>query len=148
MALCSIVYHKKGWAWRHLSPQTNPDSWPRSALTLELLSRAASSVGVTSPFQRSQHRKQFWRRVDHKKVLTWFHILLNFLSNSSFLADFFHLLWYASLNNLKPDLSLRRLSSRTCWGMALIKLSASSNGLRRFSAWKKLFFKLYIDRVW
>ena len=49
------------------APQTNPDSQRRTAPTLELLSRAVSSVGVTSPIQRSQHRKQFWRRVDHKK---------------------------------------------------------------------------------
>ena len=27
-----------------------------------------SSIGVTSPFQRSQHRKQFQREVDHKKT--------------------------------------------------------------------------------
>ena len=34
---------------------------------LELHSRAASSVGITSPFQRSQHRKQFPRKADNKK---------------------------------------------------------------------------------
>ena len=33
-------------------------------------SRAASSVGVTSPFQWSQHRKQFWRRADKKPYFT------------------------------------------------------------------------------
>ena len=50
------------------APQTNPDSQRRTAPTLELLSSAVSSVDVTSPIQRSQHRKQFWRRVDHKKT--------------------------------------------------------------------------------
>ena len=39
---------------------------PRSELALELHSRAASSVGGTSPFPRSQHRKQFWRKADKK----------------------------------------------------------------------------------
>ena len=34
-------------------------------LALELHSRAASSVGVTSPFQWSQHRTQFWRKADN-----------------------------------------------------------------------------------
>ena len=48
------------------APQTNPDTWPRSEPTLELHSRAASSVGITSPFQRSQHRKQFQRKADKK----------------------------------------------------------------------------------
>ena len=33
----------------------------------ELHSRAASSVGITSPFQRSQKSKQFWRKADNKK---------------------------------------------------------------------------------
>ena len=50
------------WEWGNPSdkaPQTNPDSQPRSEPAPELYSRAASSVGVTSPFQRSQHRKQF-----------------------------------------------------------------------------------------
>ena len=57
----------------HVAPQTNPDSQPRSELTLELHSRATSSVGVMSAFQRSQHRKQFWRKADNKKtVLTSF----------------------------------------------------------------------------
>ena len=46
--------------------QINPDSWPRSAPTLKIHSRAASSVGVTSPFQRSQHMKQFRRKADKK----------------------------------------------------------------------------------
>ena len=40
-------------------PKTNPDSQPRSEPVLELHCRAASSVGVMSPFQRSQNRKQF-----------------------------------------------------------------------------------------
>ena len=48
------------------APQTNPDSHPRSEPALELHSRAASSVGITSPFQRSQHRKQFRRKADKK----------------------------------------------------------------------------------
>ena len=33
--------------------QTNPNTQPRSEPALELHSRAASSVGITSPFQRS-----------------------------------------------------------------------------------------------
>ena len=33
--------------------------------TLELHSRAASSVGITSPLQRSQHRKQFLRKAEN-----------------------------------------------------------------------------------
>ena len=49
------------------APQTNPDSWPRSELALELHSR--SSVGVTSHLQRSRHRKQFRRKADKKKHL-------------------------------------------------------------------------------
>ena len=52
---------------RDIAPQTNPDSPPRSEPALGLHSRAASSVGVTSLFQRSQHRKPFRRRADHKK---------------------------------------------------------------------------------
>ena len=40
---------------------------PRSEPALELHSRAASSVGFTSLFQRSQHRKQFRRKADNKK---------------------------------------------------------------------------------
>ena len=58
------------WEWGNptdKAPQTNSDSWPRSAPALELLSRAASSVGVTSPFQWSQRRKQLWRRADQKE---------------------------------------------------------------------------------
>ena len=47
------------------APQTNLDTQPRTEPALELHSRAASSVGVTSPFQQSEHRKQFWRRVDN-----------------------------------------------------------------------------------
>ena len=43
---------------------------------LELHSRAASSVAITSPFLRSQHRKQFQKRADHKKEpvtrVVWF----------------------------------------------------------------------------
>ena len=50
------------------APQTNQDSGPKSVPTLELHSWAASSVGITSPFQRSQHRKQFQRKVDNKKT--------------------------------------------------------------------------------
>ena len=41
-------------------------NWFSSEPALEPHSRAASSVGVTSPFQRSQHRKQFQRKVDKK----------------------------------------------------------------------------------
>ena len=58
------------WEWGNpidKAPQTNPDSRPRSAPALDLLSRAASNVGVMLPLQRSQHRKQFRRRVEHKK---------------------------------------------------------------------------------
>ena len=44
-----------------LTPQTNPDTQPRSEPALELHSRAASSVGITSLLQRSQHKKQFRR---------------------------------------------------------------------------------------
>ena len=43
------------------------DNRPRSVPALELLSRAASSVGVIEPFQRSQHREQSRRRADRKK---------------------------------------------------------------------------------
>ena len=50
----------------YIAPQTNLDSQPRSVPALELHSRAASSVGITSPFQRSQHRKQFRRKADKK----------------------------------------------------------------------------------
>ena len=53
------------WEWRNpieKALQLNPDSLTRLEPALELHSRAASSVGVTSPFQRSQHRKQFRRR--------------------------------------------------------------------------------------
>ena len=56
----------------------NPDSWPRSVPALELHSRAASRVGVTSPFQQSQHREQFRRKAnkknwpkDSKKQAVW-----------------------------------------------------------------------------
>ena len=38
---------------RDIAPQTNPDSLPRSKPALEQHSRAASSVGVMSPFQQS-----------------------------------------------------------------------------------------------
>ena len=61
------------WEWGNPidnAPQTNPDSWPRSEPAPELHSRAASSIGIKSPFQQSQHRKQFWRRVDHKKTVS------------------------------------------------------------------------------
>ena len=51
-----------------ITPQTNPDSQPRSEPALELQSRAASKVGDTSPFQWSQYRKQFLRKADHKKI--------------------------------------------------------------------------------
>ena len=54
----------------YITPQTNPDSQPRSVPALELHSRAASSVGVMTPFQRSQHRKQFRRKADKKNRLT------------------------------------------------------------------------------
>ena len=50
------------------APQTNPDSRPRSVPALELHSRAASSVGITSPFQQSQQRKQFRRKADNEKI--------------------------------------------------------------------------------
>ena len=43
------------WEWGNTidkAPKTNPDTRPRSEPTLELHSRAASSVGITSPFQR------------------------------------------------------------------------------------------------
>ena len=40
-------------------------SSPRSEPALQLHSRAASSVGGTSLFPQSQHRKQFWRRADN-----------------------------------------------------------------------------------
>ena len=50
------------------APQTNLDSRPRSEPALELHSRAVSSEGVMSPFQRSQHRKQFRRKADNKKT--------------------------------------------------------------------------------
>ena len=44
----------------------------RSEPALELHSRATSSVGITSPFQRSQHRKQFRRKADKKKIFRVF----------------------------------------------------------------------------
>ena len=47
------------------APQTNPDTCPRSEPALELHSKATSSVGITSPFQRSQHRKQFKTKADN-----------------------------------------------------------------------------------
>ena len=50
------------------APQTNQDSRPRSDPTLELHSKAASSVGITSTFQRSKHKKQFWRKADKKNM--------------------------------------------------------------------------------
>ena len=62
-----IIY---SWEWGNpidKASQTNPDSQPRSESTLEIYSRAASSVGITSPFQWSQHRKQFSRKAAHKK---------------------------------------------------------------------------------
>ena len=43
------------------------DVRPKSEPALELHSRAASSVGVTSLFQQSQHRKQFQRKADNSK---------------------------------------------------------------------------------
>ena len=52
--------------WHSSSNQSRLTTQIRTCLRLH--SRAASSVGVTSPFQRSQHRKQFWRRADHKKT--------------------------------------------------------------------------------
>ena len=48
------------------APQTNLATQPRSEPALELHSRAASSVGVKSPFQQSHHRKQFRRKADKK----------------------------------------------------------------------------------
>ena len=75
------------WEWGNpidKAPQTNPDSWPRSEPALELHSRAMSSVGLTSPFQRSQHRKQFWRKaVNNKKE--WL--------TPAMVAERFKLLW-------------------------------------------------------
>ena len=50
-----------------ITRDTSEPNYPRSAPTLELHSRTVSNVSVTSPFQRSQHRKQFWRKVNHKK---------------------------------------------------------------------------------
>ena len=44
--------------------RSNTDVRPRSAPTLGLISRAASSVGVMYSFQRSQHREQSQRRAD------------------------------------------------------------------------------------
>ena len=72
--------------WRRIDSGVagfNPDSRPRSEPTLELNSRAASSVGIMSPFQRSQHRKQFRRKADKKTQKTCtkvfvFGFLLNF----------------------------------------------------------------------
>ena len=60
--------------WERRNPivkalQPNPDSQPRSEPALKLHSRAASSVGVMSPLQWSQHRKQFQRRADIKKIV-------------------------------------------------------------------------------
>ena len=47
-------------------PQTDPDSQPRLVPAQELHSRAGSRVGITSLFQRSQHRKQCRRKADKK----------------------------------------------------------------------------------
>ena len=60
--ICILVINK--------APQTNPDSRLRSAPALELHSTAESSVGITSPFQRSRHRKQFRRKADKKKLVS------------------------------------------------------------------------------
>ena len=48
------------------APQTNPALQPRSEPALELHSKAASNVDITSPLQWSQHRKQFMRRKAEK----------------------------------------------------------------------------------
>ena len=49
-----------------------PDTQPRSEPALEQHRRPSSSVGITSPFQWSQHRKQFQRKADNnKKGLKW-----------------------------------------------------------------------------
>ena len=58
------------------APKTSPDSRPRLEPALDLHSRAASSVGIKSPFQRSQQRKQFGggRIINKNKKLS--HMLL------------------------------------------------------------------------
>ena len=56
----------------------NPDSRPGSVPALQLHSRAASSVGVTLPFQQSQHRKQFRRKADNKKSASQIRFQTNF----------------------------------------------------------------------
>ena len=48
---------------------TNPDTLSWSEPALDLHSRATSSVGVTSPFQQSQHRKKFRKRADKKCLI-------------------------------------------------------------------------------
>ena len=50
------------------APQTNLDTRPRSQPTLELHSMATSSVGIMSPFQWSQYKKQFRRKADKKII--------------------------------------------------------------------------------
>ena len=63
------------WEWGNpidKAPQTNLDSQPRSEPPIELHNRAASSVSITSPFQQSQNRKQFWKKADNKKVKFFF----------------------------------------------------------------------------
>ena len=78
-----------------IAPQTNLDSLPKSKPALELHSRAVSSVGIKSPFQRSQHRKQFQREADKKiymeyeKCSEFFEFLLRFkVQNKTSLVPF------------------------------------------------------------
>ena len=43
------------------------DSQPRSEPALKLHSRAASSVGITSPFQQSQHKRKLLQKINQKR---------------------------------------------------------------------------------
>ena len=87
------------WIWEWGNPidkplHTNRDSRPRSAPTLELHSRAASSVGITSPLQRSRHRKQFQRKANNNNKKTpftwgWRGMKLNLQPRFIFLSNIF-----------------------------------------------------------
>ena len=62
-----LIPSKYGVSIVSVSQKTYVDNRPRSAPALELLSRAASSVGVTVSFQWSKHREQSRRSADRKK---------------------------------------------------------------------------------
>ena len=63
-----LTWSKSRW---NKALQPNLDSPPRSEPTLELHSRAMSSVGINSLFQWSQHRTQFWRKAEKNNSEYW-----------------------------------------------------------------------------